>query len=93
MLSFLARRLLSTLPVLGSYRLQLQADATGDEAAALQLTTTTGALQLSGSGQWAASKFRFSGQASAAAGAEAALNNLLNIIGRRKGALSLISIG
>jgi general secretion pathway protein N len=84
---------LSTLPVLGSYRLQLQAAASGDEAATLQLTTTSGALQLSGNGQWAASKVRFSGQASAAAGAEAALNNLLNIIGRRKGALSLISIG
>jgi general secretion pathway protein N len=38
-------------------------------------------------------KFRFSGQASAAAGAEAALNNLLNIIGRRQGARSVISIG
>jgi general secretion pathway protein N len=71
----------------------VQAAAEGDAAATLQLTTTSGALQLSGSGQWAASKVRFSGQASAAAGSEAALNNLLNIIGRRKGALSLISIG
>jgi len=84
---------LSTLPVLGSYRLQLLGDAAGGEATAVQLSTTSGALQLSGSGQWAASKLRFSGQASAAAGSEAALNNLLNIIGRRKGALSLISIG
>jgi general secretion pathway protein N len=84
---------LSTLPVLGSYRLQLLGDAAGGEATAVELSTISGALQLSGSGQWAASKLRFSGQASAAAGAEAALNNLLNIIGRRKGALSLISIG
>lgn len=84
---------LSTLPVLGSYRLQLHGDADAGEATALELSTTSGSLQLSGSGQWAGSKLRFNGQASAAAGAEAALNNLLNIIGRRKGALSLISIG
>lgn len=83
---------LSTLEELGSYRLQLQGDARGD-AAQLQLSTLAGALQLSGSGQWAASKLRFNGQASAAPGSEAALGNLLNIIGRRQGALSLISIG
>ncbi len=84
---------LSTLPVLGSYRLQLQGETAGGDATAVQLSTISGALQLSGNGQWAASKLRFSGQASAAEGAEAALNNLLNIIGRRKGALSLFSIG
>jgi general secretion pathway protein N len=83
---------LSTLDELGSYRLLLQGDARGD-AAALQLSTTSGVLRLSGSGQWAASKLRFNGQASAAPGSEAALGNLLNIIGRRQGALSLISIG
>ena len=83
---------LSTLEVLGSYRLSLQGDGLGD-AAQLQLSTTDGALQLTGSGQWAASKLRFNGQASAAPGSEAALGNLLNIIGRRQGALSLISIG
>ena len=83
---------ISTLDVLGDYRLSLQGDPRG-EAATLQLRTTRGALQLSGDGQWAASKFRFSGQASAAPGFESALNNLLNIIGRRQGALSLISIG
>ncbi len=83
---------LSTLEELGSYRLNLQGDPRGD-AAQLQLSTISGALQLSGSGQWAASKLRFNGQASAAPGSEAALGNLLNIIGRRQGALSLISIG
>ena len=83
---------LSTLEELGSYRLLLQGDARGD-AAQLQLSTISGVLQLSGSGQWAASKLRFNGQASAAPGSEAALGNLLNIIGRRQGALSLISIG
>ena len=83
---------LSTLEELGSYRLSLQGDERGD-AALLQLSTSSGALQLAGSGQWAASKLRFNGQASAAPGSEAALGNLLNIIGRRQGALSLISIG
>jgi general secretion pathway protein N len=91
---------LSTLDVLGSYRLVLSgapltaANATaGDSGATLQLATTSGALLLDGSGQWVASKLRFNGQASAAPGSEAILNNLLNIIGRRQGARSVISIG
>jgi len=88
---------LSTLDVLGSYRLTFNGDAAGGQAATLQLSTTSGALQLTGSGQilgpGAASRLRFTGQASAAAGFEAGLNNLLNIIGRRQGALSVISIG
>lgn len=83
---------LSTLDELGSYRLSLQGDALG-ESASLQLSTIAGALQMRGSGQWLASKLRFSGEAQAAPGSEAALNNLLNIIGRRRGALSIISIG
>lgn len=95
-LATLASRL-STLDSLGSYRLTLSGDAAAGSAAQLQLLTTEGALQLSGSGQLlgagAASRLRFRGQASAAAGFEAALGNLLNIIGRRQGALSLISIG
>ena len=84
---------MSTLDVLGSYRLTLVGEAEGSDAARVQLTTTSGALQLSGSGQWTASKLRFNGQAEAAPGSEAALANLLNIIGRRQGAASLISIG
>jgi general secretion pathway protein N len=83
---------LSTLDELGSYRLSLQGDSQG-ESASLQLSTLSGALQMRGSGQWLASKLRFSGEAQAAPGSEAALNNLLNIIGRRRGALSIISIG
>lgn len=90
-LSDLASRV-STLETLGDYRLDLRGDPAGD-AASLELSTLRGALQLSGRGQWVASKLRFRGQASAAAGFEAALNNLLNIIGRRQGALSVISIG
>ncbi len=83
---------LSTLEVLGDYRFTLQGDPRG-QAATVQLRTTRGALLLSGDGQWAASRLRFNGQASAAPGFEPVLNNLLNIIGRRQGALSLISIG
>lgn len=95
-LASLASRL-STLDTLGSYRLRLSGDAERGEAASVQLSTMAGALQLSGSGQilgpGAASRLRFTGQASAAAGSEAVLGNLLNIIGRRQGALSVISIG
>lgn len=83
---------LSTLEELGSYRLSLQGSGQG-EAASLQLSTLSGALQMRGSGQWVASKLRFNGEAQASPGSEAALNNLLNIIGRRRGALSIISIG
>ncbi|RVU47397.1 type II secretion system protein N [Rubrivivax rivuli] len=95
-LATLASRL-STLDSLGSYRLTLSGDAAGEQPARLQLLTTEGALQLSGSGELlgsgAASRLRFRGQASAAGGYEAALGNLLNIIGRRQGASSIISIG
>jgi general secretion pathway protein N len=80
---------LSTLRPLGDYRLSL----TGGAAPSVQLQTLQGALQLSGSGQWVGSRMRFSGEASAAPDREAALSNLLNIIGRRQGAKSLISLG
>lgn len=83
----------STLDELGSYRIVVEGDAARGEASTLQLSTLRGALQLSGSGHWVASKLRFQGQASAAPGSEAVLNNLLNLIGRRQGALSVISIG
>ncbi len=89
---------LSTLDALGSYRLTLQGGAAGDASATtLTLATLAGALQLSGSGQMlggsAGSRLRFQGEASAAPGSEAALANLLNIIGRRRGPVSVISIG
>ena len=84
---------LSPLPVLGSYRLGLQGQPAGGEAATLQLDTLDGALRLSGNGQWTGAGLRFRGQAQAADGQGAALANLLNIIGQRQGALSVISIG
>ena len=80
---------LSTLAPLGSYRLNVS----GGDITRFTLATTSGPLQLSGSGQWAAAKLRFNGEARAAEGSEAALSNLLNIIGRRQGARAIIAIG
>ena len=80
---------LSTLRPMGSYRITLQ----GGTPASLRLETLEGSLNLSGSGQWVGARLRFRGEASAAPDREAALANLLNIIGRRSGARSLISIG
>ena len=84
---------LSALPVLGSYRLGLRAPPGGGDSASVQLDTLDGALRLSGTGQWAGGRLRFRGEAQAADGQDAVLSNLLNIIGRRQGALSVISIG
>ena len=80
---------LSTLRPMGSYRMTLLGGATP----ALTLDTLEGSLNLTGSGQWVGSRLRFSGAASAAPDREEALANLLNIIGRRSGARSIITIG
>ena len=80
---------LSTLRPLGSYRLQLS----GGDTPRMQLSTLDGALRLQGNGQIVGTRLRFDGAASAAPSYEDALGNLLNIIGRRDGARSLISIG
>lgn len=79
----------STLRPMGSYRMTVSGGATPS----LQLETLEGALQLSGTGQWVGSRLHFDGVATAAPGREEALANLLNIIGRRTGARSIISIG
>lgn len=95
---------LSTLDTLGDYRLAIDGQPQAGGSALLTLSTLRGPLQLSGSGQWgagaaqgggssASSGLRFRGEARAAPGAEGALNNLLNVIGRRQGAISLLSIG
>lgn len=81
---------LSTLRPLGSYRLTLDA---APAAPTLLLETLSGNLKLSGSGQWVGSRLRFAGEASAEAGSEAVLSNLLNIVGRRNGARSIIAVG
>jgi general secretion pathway protein N len=80
---------LSTLKPMGSYRITLH----GGDSTALEVTTLEGSLQLSGSGQWVGARLRFQGMASAAPEHEAALANLLNIIGRREGTRSIITLG
>lgn len=87
----LASRLASIRP-LGSYRAQLRADADG-HTAQLELSTLSGALLLQGRGQWVGGRLRFAGDAQAAPGSELALTNLLNIVGRRDGPRSVITIG
>jgi general secretion pathway protein N len=80
---------LSTLRPMGSYRITVLGGATPT----LQLDTLEGSLQLSGTGQWVGSRLHFSGVASAAPDSESVLSNLLNIIGRRNGPRSIITIG
>lgn len=80
---------LSTLVPMGSYRLSLA----GGTAPTLQLQTLSGSLQLDGQGQWVGQRLRFSGVASAEPDRVEALSNLLNIVGRRDGARSLITLG
>lgn len=83
----------STLERLGSYRLELGADPEIPGNASLRLSTVDGALRLSGHGTLGAGGLRFRGEASSAGPDAAALANLLNIIGRRDGARSVIAIG
>lgn len=84
---------LTTLESLGSYRVSVSGDATNPGISQVSLSTQEGALNLTGSGTMDQAGFRFRGEARARADAEAALSNLLNIIGRRDGARSVISIG
>jgi len=80
---------LSTLSPMGSYRFTLQGGATPS----LQLETLEGSLQLSGQGQWVGQRLHFNGVASALPERVEALSNLLNILGRRNGARSIITVG
>ena len=81
---------LAQVSPLGSYRMSLVGGGTAPQ---LILTTIQGPLQLSGQGSLGATRTQFQGEATAAPGSEAALANLLNIIGRRQGARSIISVG
>jgi len=83
---------LSTLKPIGSYRLHLAGNAP-DSPPQLRLETLEGSLRLTGAGQWTGTGWRFRGEASAAPEREAALGNLLNMVGRRQGAKSIISLG
>jgi general secretion pathway protein N len=80
---------LSTLRPLGSYRVRVQ----GGDTIALSLDTLEGSLRLQGNGQLQNGHVRFNGEASAAPDAEAALSNLLNILGQRQGAKSILKLG
>ena len=90
---------LSTLPLLGNYKLTVDGQPQAGNSAALALSTQQGPLLLNGTGQFggamgsSANTLRFRGEARAAPEAENALNNLLNVIGRRQGAVSVLSIG
>jgi general secretion pathway protein N len=80
---------LSTLSPMGSYRITVQ----GGSEPSLQLATLDGSLQLSGQGQWIGQRLRFNGVASADPARVEVLSNLLNIVGRRDGARSIITVG
>ena len=80
---------LSTMRPLGSYRVRVQ----GGDTVALTLDTLEGSLLLQGTGRLLNGRVRFSGEASAAPESEAALSNLLNILGQRQGAKSILKMG
>jgi len=80
---------ISTLKPLGTYRLDLQ----GGTVPTLVLRTLQGSLLLQGQGEWSGAHLHFNGEARADAAHEAELANLLNIIGRRDGARSIITLG
>lgn len=82
----------TTLDQLGSYRLDIDGQS-GNGSATLNLLTEDGALQLNGSGTWGPAGLHFQGEARARETERGALDNLLNIIGRRAGDRSIISIG
>jgi general secretion pathway protein N len=84
---------LASVPRLGSYRLDLRSQPGAAGTAQLQLSTLDGALLLSGDGSFGPAGLRLRGEASAREGDQAALSNLLNIIGRRSGARAIIAIG
>ncbi len=80
---------LSTLRPLGSYRVRVQ----GGDTMAITLDTLEGGLLLQGTGQLLNGHVRFNGEASATPDAEAVLSNLLNILGQRQGAKSILKMG
>ena len=84
---------LSTLQPIGTYLLHVRGTPEGTPTPSLQLSSEKGPLLLTGQGQWVGARWRFTGEASAEEGSESALNNLLNIIGRRQGGKSLLSLG
>lgn len=82
---------LSTLRPIGSYRLRLVGNGSAGSPE-VRLHTLEGSLQLSGQGRWTGGRWNFRGQARASAQDELVLGNLLNIVGRRQGAVSVIAV-
>jgi general secretion pathway protein N len=80
---------LSSVHPLGSYRAIVRGGAQPE----MDLSTLSGALQLSGHGRWTNGALRFEGDARAQEPHAAELSNLLNIMGRRDGARSRITLG
>lgn len=80
---------MSTLRPMGSYRVTLN----GGASPTVQLETIEGSLELTGRGTWVGQRLQFEGVATAQPNRIEALSNLLNIIGRRDGARSLIKVG
>lgn len=76
---------------LGSYRLEVMGNH--QDSVGLQLSTVDGALQLSGQGRVGLEGVRFTGEARANESERGALDNFLNLVGRRMGDRSVISIG
>lgn len=77
---------LTTLCPVGSYEIALSTES------GLQMKTTSGALQLSGTGGLKNGSLRFVGLAEAEAEKVGALSNTLNLLGRRDGNKAHISI-
>ncbi|MBM3363610.1 MAG: type II secretion system protein N [Betaproteobacteria bacterium] len=80
---------LSSVKPLGQYRI----DWVGGPAPSLQLSTLDGPLMLQAEGRWQAGRLRLTGQASSTPEMEPILGPILNLIGRREGTRSLLSIG
>lgn len=80
---------LSKVSPMGSYQVAF----TGGPAPTVKLTTLSGAFKLSGNGSWVGSRLRFNGLASVEPDMANAFSNLLNIIGRREGVQSIITLG
>lgn len=83
---------LSTLRPVGSYRLTVSGVAPAGEPV-LRLQTLEGPLRVVGQGAWTGSGWRFRGEASAEPRDESVLGNLLNMVGRRAGNKSVLSVG
>ena len=80
---------LSTLRPLGSYALEIKAAG----PVHVQLSTLQGELRLSGQGEWRSTGLHFEGQGQASTGSEAALANLLGVLGQRQGNTTVLRWG